>query len=235
MFEDSTFESMGRIRTRSRGWMLATFAFNGAILAALILIPLFHPEALSGKAITRLITAPPTPVEETRPVEQPVHATPIQTQIDETGIRAPSKIPHGYVVPTVPDPTYTTSWLDNSFGLPSGAPEGIFHGPGASPNVVQGHVGPKTISSGVAIGLLVHRVVPEYPVIPRTMRLEGTVVLQAVISKGGTIENLRVVSGPAMLQQAAIDAVAQWRYRPYLLNGQPVEVETTVNVEFKMQ
>jgi protein TonB len=59
-------------------------------------------------------------------------------------------------------------------------------------------------------------------------------VLQATISRSGTIENLRVVSGPALLQQAALDAVRQWRYRPYLLNGQPVEVETTVNVVFKL-
>ena len=64
--------------------------------------------------------------------------------------------------------------------------------------------------------------------------MQGTVVLQATISKSGTIENLRVMSGPAMLQQAALDAVRTWRYRPYLLNGEPVEVETTVNVVFTM-
>jgi protein TonB len=58
--------------------------------------------------------------------------------------------------------------------------------------------------------------------------------LQATISREGTIENLRAVSGPPLLQQAAIDAVKQWRYRPYLLNGEPVEVETTINVEFKL-
>jgi protein TonB len=60
------------------------------------------------------------------------------------------------------------------------------------------------------------------------------VVLQATISKAGTIENLRVAGGPAMLQQAALDAVKTWRYRPYLLNGQPVEVETTINVIFTL-
>ena len=64
--------------------------------------------------------------------------------------------------------------------------------------------------------------------------MQGTVILQATISKSGTIENLRVISGPAMLQQAAIDSVRNWRYRPYMLNGQPVEVETTVNVVFTL-
>ena len=59
-------------------------------------------------------------------------------------------------------------------------------------------------------------------------------VLQATISKTGTITNLRVISGPAMLQQAALDAVKTWRYRPYLLNNEPVEVETTINVIFSL-
>jgi protein TonB len=66
------------------------------------------------------------------------------------------------------------------------------------------------------------------------MRVEGTVSLAATISKTGTIENLRVVSGPPILQQAALDAVKTWLYRPYLLNREPIEVETTVNVIFTL-
>ncbi len=73
---------------------------------------------------------------------------------------------------------------------------------------------------------------PNYPAIAVAAHIQGTVVLQATISKTGTIENLRVLSGPQMLRQAALNAVQQWRYRPYLLNGDPVEVETTVNVNF---
>jgi periplasmic protein TonB len=84
-------------------------------------------------------------------------------------------------------------------------------------------------------GMLISKAMPKYPPIAVSARASGTVVLQATISRGGTIENLRVVSGPALLQQAALDAVKQWRYRPYLLNGEPVEVETTVNVEFTLQ
>jgi protein TonB len=83
-------------------------------------------------------------------------------------------------------------------------------------------------------GLLLRKVIPVYSAIARATRTEGTVVLQATISKTGTIENLHVVSGSPLLAQSALDAVAQWRYRPYLLNGQPVEVETTVNVVFKL-
>jgi TonB family protein len=90
--------------------------------------------------------------------------------------------------------------------------------------------GQVTISSGVAQGLLVTKVPPLYPPID----IQGTVVLQATISKDGHIADLHVISGPPMLQQAALDAVKQWRYRPYLLNGVPVEVLTTVYVVFTL-
>jgi protein TonB len=82
--------------------------------------------------------------------------------------------------------------------------------------------------------MLVHRVEPTYPQIARTARISGSVVLTAVIAKDGQIENLTLVSGHPMLAPAAIDAVKQWRYRPYLLNGEPVEVETTITVMFQL-
>jgi protein TonB len=90
------------------------------------------------------------------------------------------------------------------------------------------------ISSGVMAGNKVSGVAPQYPVIAREARIEGTVVLSATISKNGAIENLHVISGPAMLTSAAEHAVRTWRYRPYLLNGEPVEVETKVYVNFRL-
>ena len=83
-------------------------------------------------------------------------------------------------------------------------------------------------------GMLIYKVIPTYPMVAQASRTSGTVILQATISRTGTIENLRVVSGPALLQQAAREAVKQWRYKPYMLNGQAVEVETTVNVQFTL-
>jgi protein TonB len=91
-----------------------------------------------------------------------------------------------------------------------------------------------SISGGVMVGMLLQKTTPVYPPIAKAARQQGTVVLQATISKTGSIENLRVISGPAMLQQAALDAVKTWRYRPYLLDGEPTEVETTVNVVFSL-
>ncbi|MGA7830108.1 MAG: energy transducer TonB [Terracidiphilus sp.] len=127
------------------------------------------------------------------------------------------------------------------------APSAGFGGAGGDTmnagNVFAGQSGPKvrvaspqkvTISNGVAVGLLVQKTAPVYPAIARTARVSGTVVIQATISRNGTIENSHVISGPTMLRQAAQDAVRTWRFRPYLLDGEPVEVETTVNVVFNL-
>jgi protein TonB len=115
-------------------------------------------------------------------------------------------------------------------------------GLGGGGNVFSGQSGPKVkvapskvnISQGVAVGLLVSRSTPVYPAIAKTAHVSGTVVIQATISKTGSIGNLRAVSGPAMLRQAALDSVKTWRFRPYMLDGEPVEVDTTVNVTFNM-
>jgi TonB family protein len=88
--------------------------------------------------------------------------------------------------------------------------------------------------SSVATGMVVKQVRPEYPMLAKERGISGMVVLQATIGTNGHILNLRVVGGPAELQQAAIDSVRQWVYKPYTLNGEPVEVETTVNVVFNI-
>ncbi len=91
------------------------------------------------------------------------------------------------------------------------------------------------VSSGVSMGMLVHKVGPIYPAKARQARIQGTVLLQAEINKEGRIANLRLISGPPELAPAAIGAVQQWRYRPYLLMGEPVEVETQIQVNFQLQ
>lgn len=91
-----------------------------------------------------------------------------------------------------------------------------------------------TISPDVAADMLLEKTDPVYPPIAKAARVSGTVVLRAVISKDGKIEDLHVISGPSMLHEAALDAVRTWRYRPYLLTNRPVEVETTVNLVFTL-
>jgi protein TonB len=90
------------------------------------------------------------------------------------------------------------------------------------------------VSLGVSQGLLIKKVTPNYPPLARQARIQGQVLLQAEISKEGTIQNLQLISGHPMLAPAAIEAVKQWRYKPYLLNGEPVAVETQVVVNFSL-
>ena len=236
MIEDSTFESASRIHTRSRGWMVAVFAFNTTILLALIVIPLIYPEALPQIAMTFLMEAPPPVTEAPRPTARPQSLPARQSNIDAGRLQAPPMIPTHIWIADTAEPQMPGGVVSANSGMGgSGSPDNPFGGRNTNTTVVQAQKAVQQVSKGVMAGLLIHRVVPDYPPIPRTMRIEGTVVLQATIARNGSIENLRVLSGPALLQQAALDAVAQWRYRPYLLNGQPVEVETTVNVEFKLQ
>lgn len=91
-----------------------------------------------------------------------------------------------------------------------------------------------SISSGVMAGSLIDRTVPVYPAVARAARIQGTVVLQATIAKSGSIKDLRVISGPPLLQKAALDAVKTWRYSPYLVKGKKAEVQTTINVVFNL-
>lgn len=90
------------------------------------------------------------------------------------------------------------------------------------------------VPAGVMAGMLLQKTDPEYPPIAKAARIQGTVVLQASISKSGSVEDLHVVTGQALLQDAALSAVRTWRYRPYLVNGEPVKVQTTINVIFTL-
>jgi protein TonB len=237
MFEDSTFESTGRIRTRSRRWMIAALAFNGSILTAMILVPLIYPEALPSHAFAFLMAVPPPPPPSPPPVvRQAASAASVPSAALQDPLAAPRQIPNIIVLihDPGPAPTGPIGTLDTGTGAPGGMGDAFPLQP--APRVVRAAPsGPVRISSITATSIAIYRPIPAYPTLARAARVEGTVVLEATISKSGSIENLRVVSGQAMLRQAALDAVSQWRYRPYLLNGEPVAVETTVNVVFNLQ
>jgi len=91
------------------------------------------------------------------------------------------------------------------------------------------------VSQDVSAGLLIRKVVPVYPATAQQARVQGAVVLQAEISKDGAVESLREISGHPLLIPAAIEAVKQWQYKPYVMNGEPVAVETTVTVDFTLK
>lgn len=114
---------------------------------------------------------------------------------------------------------------------------GVFGGMAAGParlNPQGPPIGPRRIASGVMQGQLLNKVQPVYPPSAKKDGIEGTVVLHAIIGKDGHIQKLQAISGPDELRDAALDAVGQWAYRPYLLNGEPAEVDTTVIVNFTL-
>jgi protein TonB len=235
MFEDATFESAGKIHTRSRNWMLATFTLNGSILLALIILPLIYPEAMPHRFIDLILTAPPSPASPPpQLVRAAAHAFHGVPQMDARQFTAPRLIPSIITMVDRPEaaPGGPLITMDTGSGIPGGDP--FSHAPAPAVASAPRPHGPVRISSGVAAGLILQKVMPVYPPIAKATHTAGAVTLQAIISKTGTIENLRVIGGPAMLQQASVDAVKQWRYRPFLLNGEPVEVETTIAVIYSL-
>ena len=162
------------------------------------------------------------------------------SEIDQ-GLHAPTKIPKDIkMIKEEAAPPPASMGVMGS-GMPGGSTGGtlggMFGGAGNGPAIVVAKpkpTGPARISGGVIAGNILVKTQPVYPPIARAAHQGGTVVLHAIISKAGTIEQLNVVSGPAMLQGAAMDAVKTWRYKPYLLNGEPTEVDTTIMVNFNL-
>jgi protein TonB len=159
---------------------------------------------------------------------------PVQSDAMDRQLNAPSRISKDLkgsdkeAAPT----SFAAGGLEGLGGSAAGVGAGM--GSRTAPNVKFAQPKFVTISSGVAQGMLVQRTTPNYPSIAKTARVAGTVVLEATIAKNGTIASVKAVSGPEMLRQAAVDAVRSWRYKPYLLDNQPIEMQTTVNVVFSL-
>jgi len=248
MFSDSMLE-FGVQRKRRFFATTTSFVINCMAIAVLLLIPLAFTEELPKAQLLTLLIAPPPPPPPPPPAAEAVQkiVKQIQTDLLNTGqLRTPSKIPQKVQMikeEEAPPPMPATGGVVG--GVPGGIPGGQLGG------VIGGIVNatsnlatvPKfvpvvpqrvRISQGVTKGLLIHRVEPVYPTLAKAARVQGDVILSAVIDINGEITNLQLVSGHPMLVPAAIAAVKQWRYKPYLLNGQPVEVETTITVIFAL-
>ncbi len=241
MFEDSLVESSGKLKT-NKGWTTGlSFIIQIGLLGVMVLIPLIYTEALPKQALTTFLVAPPPPPPPPPPPAAAVKVVKVQTDLDQGALRTPTKIPDKIkkiVEEEAPPQTSAGVVGGVAGGIPGGAIGGVMGGiigsSGPAPKVVAAKVEKQRISGGVAAGNLITKVTPVYPAIAKAARISGQVVLAATISKNGTIENLHLVSGPPMLVQAAMEAVRQWRYKPFLLSGEPTEVETTVTVTFSM-
>ena len=243
MFEDSLIESGGKLKTK-RGWTsLVSFALEFMIIGVMVLIPLIFTEALPKGQMMFLLVAPPPPPPPPPPAAAPVHVVKqVQTDIVNGELRTPTKIPKKVEMikeDEAPPPSMAATGVVG--GVPGGVPGGSMGGVigsvlSGTPVAVPKIATPQRVrvSSGVVSGLLLRKVQPNYPPLARQARIQGVVVLQAQISKEGSIENLQLISGHPTLAPAAIEAVKQWKYKPYLLNGEPVEVETQVQVNFTL-
>jgi protein TonB len=187
-----------------------------------------------GSAAPAATSAPPpaaTPI---------VKAVKVQTELDNGQLRTPTAIPKKIAM-LKEDEAPPSMGGGVVGGVPGGVAGGQMGGViggiiNSTPVAVPKVATPQRVrvSAGVSQGLLIHQVKPTYPALARQARIQGGVVLQAVIGKDGSIQNLRAVSGHPMLTPAAIDAVKQWRYKPYYLNGEPVEVDTQITVNFTL-
>ena len=239
MFEDSLVESSGRLAHRHLWSTAISFAGQILIAGALLLLSLFYTEAHPTQKLVSILEAP----------SPPSVASP-ETHVVARAARQTSEFKDGVLVPPREIPTHIHMPHDEGAAVNS-APEMGNDIPGAIPGAPPSpqlkevlrntHARMPTVavpkirlSSGVTEGMLLRQVRPQYPSLARQARIQGTVVLQAVIGKDGRIENLQLVSGHPMLSQAAIDAVKQWLYRPYYLNNQPVEVDTEIRVNFTL-
>jgi len=237
MFEDSLVESTHRIRTRSRRYAVGSFLLEAVLVAVMILVPYLYPAALPQKYLSVPLIAPPTAPPAQMLEQHPAAESASRPELLDLTLTAPRRIPTGIhqIVDAAPPGVVPGASLG---GGPGFGPPGVLFPGTTPPPAPRVHLakppGPVHISSGVATGRLVVPIRPVYPQIAIETRTQGTVVVAATISTDGRIEDLRVLSGPPLLVNAAVQAIRQARYRPYLLNGQPVEVETTINVVFRL-
>ena len=240
---DSDPEAISRARRLRQKALVISVALEVVCLAAMLLWPLITPGVLpNGTIVTPL---PPyhggggprrTLQEHLLPRPHSDHFP----QLTLTFILHPHQVPNRWQKPNdedAPNLDDAGNGLDQGSGPPGigpYVPGGGENGPHVAPPREPEPVRPirQKVSEGVMEGALIQRVEPVYPVIARTMRLSGIVRLRAVIATDGSVQHLEVLSGNEILSRAARQAVEQWRYRPTLLNGVPVEVETYITVTF---
>lgn len=234
MFDDLVLS--GKTKRTHKSWtVLLSTVVQGLILGVMILIPLIYTEALPKTLLSTFLVAPPPPPPPPPPAAAPVKI--IRPKIIPTqSTVAPRVIPKNVeiVKDEAPD---LAGGVDGGFGVAGGTGNvlgGILGGPsGPAPPKP---AAPARIKVGgqVQAAKMLRQTLPVYPAIAKTAHVAGTIILHAIIAKDGTVQALEYVSGPPLLMKAAMDAVREWRYTPTQLNGDPVEVDTTISVVFSL-
>lgn len=235
MFRESLLESAGGVKTSQRWTTLLSLFLEGLVIGLLVLLPLLENQAEPRLLWTVTIPVAPPPLGAPNPgARNGGGRTPSATSLV---LAPPSSIPHGLdLTPDGQGPSSSDAGTNLPPGVPWGVPDSV--GPVLPAPLLPTSLPEAPVSRRISIvteGNVVYRVLPVYPPIARQIGAQGSVVLQAVISKEGAVEGLRVVSSAhPLLNQAALEAVRQWRFRPYLLNGVAVEVEAQITVNFTM-
>ncbi|WP_263384299.1 energy transducer TonB [Granulicella arctica] len=238
MFEDSLFESTQHVNNTRNGWTaVASITAQSLIASLLIILPLLHTEQLPDRTpqsavLLPLATVPPVPRTIVQRASTALASTvPTLTRIFEAPRRTPGRIDES----PSPDLSATSfSTMEGSSPIGGALTSSAVASPLVVAAIPQGKPKPMRVSGGVVAGLLQTPIRPVYPAIAKAAGVQGVVVVEAVISKTGSIESLHVTSGLPMLQSAAIDAIRSAHYQPFLLNGTPIEVQTTITVNFQL-
>ena len=236
LFQDTLVASGPKSHPRNLWAAAGSLAVPLLLIAALILFPLFHIETLPKREVLTMLFVPPpaaAPSGSRLRVPTPTHSS-TSTSIHTPVLRAQE----------APQPAETTAGAVGGIqgGVPGGVPGGALSDVLSSTRTVPvlAKATESTpnkrmrVASRVVAANLIHDVAPIYPSEAGRERIEGIVVLMAVIGKDGTVRDVRVESGLPLLAQAAIDAVKQWRYKPYLLNGEPIEVDSQITINFTL-
>ncbi|HEV2697990.1 MAG TPA: energy transducer TonB [Terriglobales bacterium] len=238
MFDDLVESSVVKKKTHTSWAIVVSTIVQAMVLIVLILIPLIYTQALpKAMMATLLIAPPPPPPPPPPPAEAPKVVKPVARLIQQGKLMQPRAIPKQVEVfkeaelpPEAPVAGGVLGGLDN----------GLLGGLGAGPAVAAPPPPPPApkqtqrikLGGQVVAAKLVAQSQPVYPPLARQARIQGNVVLHAIIDKDGRVGELQVISGHPLLVQSALEAVKNWRYQPTQLNGDPVEVDTTITVSF---
>lgn len=246
MFEQTFVDGTGK--THKPLTTVIGFTLNTVVVGLLVLAPMIWTDILPVNSLrSALFVPPPPPPPPPPPAEAPkvVQVKIIPRQFDSGRLMQPKVIPNAIAVikeEELPPPSAGAGVLGGVGSANSGLLNGILSGPAPvvappPPKKVEAPKQVQRISVGgrVQEANLTHKVLPVYPPLARSTRVQGHVILSAIISKDGTIEELKLVSGHPLLAPAAMAAVKQWIYKPTMLNDEPVEVSTEIDVNFTLQ
>jgi len=235
MFDELVESNVVAKKTNKSWTIFVSTVIQSLIVVVLILIPLIYTEALPRAMMATLLVAPPPPPPPPPPpqVVKVEVIKPVARLLTQGRLMQPRAIPKNVVVfreaELPPEPPPNAGVFGGVDSLLGGLGVGAT---GAAPPPPPVRISRQKIGGQVQEAKIIARPNPIYPALARQARIQGKVVLHAIIDKGGRVSELQVVSGHPLLVKAALEAVQNWRYQPTVLNQEPVEVDTTIDVNF---